>query len=218
MTPATERFPIRPSEDCIRAIFENAPVGIAAVDASFRMLNVNIALADMLGERPEQLAGRALIDITHSDDADLARDLGRRTVAGEVPGYDIEQRFVRRDGGVVWVRVRVTLLPEVAGPPRSGFVLIEDITERREAELAWRELDSLRQGLLERLSTQERHVLEQMAAGRTNREIARELSLAEKTVSNYVSNLLAKLGMHRRSEAAAFAARLEEQREFGPRR
>jgi DNA-binding NarL/FixJ family response regulator len=56
-----------------------------------------------------------------------------------------------------------------------------------------------------------------MAAGRTNREIAEELSLAEKTVRNYVSNLLAKLGMHHRSEAAALAARLEERGQFRPR-
>ena len=73
------------------------------------------------------------------------------------------------------------------------------------------------EALLDRLSAQERHILEHIAAGRTNRQIADELSLAEKTVRNYVSNLLAKLGMHRRSEAAAFAARLEGRREAGPR-
>ena len=73
------------------------------------------------------------------------------------------------------------------------------------------------EALLERLSPQERHILEHIAAGQTNRQIAGEMSLAEKTVRNYVSNLLAKLGMHRRSEAAAFAARLQERRGFEPR-
>jgi DNA-binding NarL/FixJ family response regulator len=62
------------------------------------------------------------------------------------------------------------------------------------------------------LTEQERRVLDLIAEGLTNRQIGERLYLAEKTVKNYVSNLLAKLGMSRRSEAAAFAARLEERR------
>lgn len=61
--------------------------------------------------------------------------------------------------------------------------------------------------LLERLSAQELRVLELIERGMTNRQIADELHLAEKTIKNYVSNMLAKLGMSRRSEAAAYAAR-----------
>jgi len=62
---------------------------------------------------------------------------------------------------------------------------------------------------LESLSPQERRILEYVADGLTNRQIADEMFLAEKTVKNYVSNLLAKLGFSRRTEAAVFAARLE---------
>jgi two-component system, NarL family, response regulator DevR len=65
---------------------------------------------------------------------------------------------------------------------------------------------------LGQLTPRELQILELIAAGMTNREIGAELYLAEKTVKNYVSNLLAKLGMARRSEAAAYAARLEERR------
>jgi two-component system response regulator DevR len=59
------------------------------------------------------------------------------------------------------------------------------------------------------LSPQERRILHLIADGKTNRQIAGELFLAEKTVKNYVSNVLAKLGMERRTEAAVFATRLE---------
>jgi DNA-binding NarL/FixJ family response regulator len=65
---------------------------------------------------------------------------------------------------------------------------------------------------LSALTEQERRVLDLVAEGLTNRQIGERMFLAEKTVKNYVSNLLAKLGMSRRSEAAAFAARLEERR------
>ena len=59
------------------------------------------------------------------------------------------------------------------------------------------------------LSPQERRLLELIGEGLTNRQIGEKMYLAEKTVKNYVSNLLAKMGMHRRTEVAVFAARLE---------
>ena len=78
-----------------------------------------------------------------------------------------------------------------------------------------RVLERLRKGseedeLLARLSPQERNILRLIADGLTNRQIAEQVHLAEKTVKNYVSNLLAKLGMERRTQAAAFVVRLED--------
>ncbi len=78
-----------------------------------------------------------------------------------------------------------------------------------------RVLERLREGpkvdpRLASLTTQERRILDLIAEGCTDRQIADTLFLAEKTVKNYVSNLLGKLGMERRTQAAAFAARLHE--------
>ncbi len=76
-----------------------------------------------------------------------------------------------------------------------------------------RVLERLRNGpaedeRLSRLSEQERKILDLIAEGLTNRQIGERMFLAEKTVKNYVSHLLAKLGMERRTEAAVFATRL----------
>ena len=60
------------------------------------------------------------------------------------------------------------------------------------------------------MTPQERRILELITEGHTNRQIAEAMILAEKTVKNYISNLLAKLGVERRTQAATFAARLEE--------
>lgn len=89
-------------------------------------------------------------------------------------------------------------------------------------ELTARVLEGIRKGveqdpLLASLTPQERRILDLIAEGRTNRQIANTLYLAEKTVKNYVSNLLAKLGMERRTQAATYAARLEERSEQGRR-
>ncbi len=83
--------------------------------------------------------------------------------------------------------------------------------------LTRRVLDRLRAGpqrdeRLESLSDRERRVLDLIAEGKTNRQIGQDMYLAEKTIKNYVSSLLAKLGMSRRTEAAAYAARLGARR------
>jgi two-component system response regulator DevR len=80
-----------------------------------------------------------------------------------------------------------------------------------------RVLERLRSGpeedpRLARLTEQERKILDLIAEGLTNRQIGERLFLAEKTVKNYVSNLLAKLGMERRTEAAVFATKLSSTR------
>lgn len=78
-----------------------------------------------------------------------------------------------------------------------------------------RVLDRLRHGeqrdpRLDSLTDQERRILELIGEGLTNREIGARMFLAEKTVKNYVSNLLAKMGMERRTQVAVYAAKLEE--------
>ena len=73
-----------------------------------------------------------------------------------------------------------------------------------------RRLRDSEEGRLDELTPQEARILELIGEGLTNRQIANEIFLAEKTVKNYVSNLLTKLGMSRRTEAAALAARLVE--------
>ena len=102
----------------------------------------------------------------------------------------------------------------------KGTDLVEDI--RRvgagesllDPEMTEKLFERLRSGprkdpLLGRLTDQEHEIVMRIADGKTNRQIAEEMFLAEKTVKNYVSNLLAKMGMSRRSEAAAYVARVE---------
>jgi two-component system response regulator DevR len=99
--------------------------------------------------------------------------------------------------------------------------LVEDVRRVAEGQslmdpaLIQRLLEKIRRGseedpLLASLTPQERRILDLVADGQTNRQIANELYLAEKTVKNYVSNLLAKLGMERRTQAASYATRVAE--------
>lgn len=110
--------------------------------------------------------------------------------------------------GFVLKQIRSTELIAAIRHVAQGRQLLDDA----EVRLAVRRLRNSEEGRLLDLSPQERRIFDLIGVGRTNRQIAQEMYLAEKTVKNYVSNLLAKLGMSRRTEAAALAARLEERK------
>ena len=88
----------------------------------------------------------------------------------------------------------------------AGHCLLDSVDVR----LAERSMDARGEAAVLDLTPQERTIFELLGRGYTNRQIAEDMVLAEKTVKNYVSNVLSRLGMARRAEAAALAARLDE--------
>jgi DNA-binding NarL/FixJ family response regulator len=84
------------------------------------------------------------------------------------------------------------------------------LLDRAEVRLRMRKLRESDEGRVSALSDQEQRIFELIGEGYSNRQIADQMFLAEKTVKNYVSNLFIKLGIDRRTQAAAMAARLEE--------
>jgi len=110
--------------------------------------------------------------------------------------------------GYVLKQVRGSDLVDAVRQVATGHSLLDPVLRERAAR-------RIRSGpeedeRLRHLTPQERRILDLLADGMTNRQIADEMFLAEKTVKNYVSNLLAKMGMSRRTEAAVFAARMAE--------
>jgi DNA-binding NarL/FixJ family response regulator len=110
----------------------------------------------------------------------------------------------------------------------GGNSLVDDVRRVAAGEslldpaLTDRVLRRLREGpeeepLLASLTNQERRILDLIAEGKTNRQIAQDMFLAEKTVKNYVSNLLTKLNMERRTQAASYATRIQERTEHDRR-
>jgi DNA-binding NarL/FixJ family response regulator len=108
--------------------------------------------------------------------------------------------------GFVLKQIRSRELIDAIRGVAAGRKYLDDA----EVRLARRRLSDSEEGRLDDLTPQERRIFDLIGAGYTNRQIAQDMYLAEKTVKNYVSNLLAKLGMARRTEAAALSARLEE--------
>ena len=113
--------------------------------------------------------------------------------------------------GFVLKRIKTEeLINDIRRVGAGESLLDPDMTERLFSRIR---TGSNEDPLLGRLTNQERTIVEHIANGLTNRQIADEMFLAEKTVKNYVSNVLAKMGMSRRSEAAAYVARVHAEKE-----
>ncbi len=108
--------------------------------------------------------------------------------------------------GFVLKQIQSSDLIESIRKVAAGAVLLD----KAEVRMALERLNNSDEGLVATLTPQEHRIFELIGQGYANRQIADELFLAEKTVKNYVSNVLAKMGMSRRTEAAATAARIDE--------
>lgn len=151
---------LRESEAQFLAIFEHAAVGIAQVGLDGRWLRVNQRLCDITGYTREELLPLTFQDITCPDDLQEDLDYVRRMVAGEIPSYTMEKRYVRKDRLLVWVCLTVTGLYDESGILKSFIAIVEDITQRKQAHDA---LETSRQAaisLLQDVQTQKRRAEE----------------------------------------------------------
>ena len=130
---------LRESESRFRATFEDASVGIALVDRDGRPFRSNRALQEMLGYSGEELEGMRFTEFTHPDD--LADDLGRfrELMNGRGTPYQVEKRYLCKEGRVIWARLNVSLARGPDGQPAFAVGMVEDITERKHAEEELRE-------------------------------------------------------------------------------
>ena len=108
--------------------------------------------------------------------------------------------------GYLLKQTRTQALADAIGRAMAGESLLDPAVTERVLERV-RTAGSGKDDELSLLSEQERKILDLIAEGKTNKEIAQEVYLSDKTVKNYVSSILSKLNLHRRSEAAAFIAR-----------
>ncbi len=125
----------RANEHRFRNTFEQAAVGIANVAPDGTLLRINQRFADIVGYTKAELIEKTFQDITHPDD--LAGDLDnvRRTLAGEISGYEMNKRYFHKDGSIVWVKLTVGLVRDDSDEPRYFVAVIQDITQQAQLEI-----------------------------------------------------------------------------------
>ncbi len=134
---------LRRSEQRWRGVFDNTRVGVVLADASIRVVDVNVAFAEIVGYSLDELRGMSFLDFTHEDDRESCKEVIQDVLNGKQPHFEIEKRYLRKDGKLAWVRVNGSLVD--SGGSKLCVGLVEDITERKHlADAIQQERDRLR--------------------------------------------------------------------------
>ncbi len=122
------------AERALDTAFALAPIGMAFFDVDGRYVRVNGALAELLGTPAEGLLGRRDQELTHPDDRAADLEGAARILAGELDTWQVEKRFVRPDGGIVWTIANLAFLRTDDGLPLMWLGQFQDITGRKALE------------------------------------------------------------------------------------
>jgi PAS domain S-box-containing protein len=133
---------LRESEARFRGTFENAAVGISNIGIDGAWLRVNQRLCEILGYSRAELLQKNYQQVTHPEELSVNIDRFAALMRGEIDSYQLEKRYLRKDGYVVWVNLTAALQRDEAGNPAYCIAIIEDISERKRAERALRESET----------------------------------------------------------------------------
>jgi PAS domain S-box-containing protein len=123
---------LRESEERFRGAFEFAAIGMALVAPDGRWLRVNRTVCQIVGYTADELLATDFQAITHPDDLAKDVDYVGQMLDGSLSHYDMEKRYVHKDGHILWILLSVSLVRDAMGRPLYFVSQIQDITERRQ--------------------------------------------------------------------------------------
>ena len=113
------------------ALFDLVPLGIGILDLEGNMTSKDDVLRKALGYSPEELAGSAFAAFIHPDDRQAHLDRFAQLVEGRIDRFAVDERFIRKDGGTLWVALTVSLVRHKDGSPGHVISVTQDITDRK---------------------------------------------------------------------------------------
>jgi PAS domain S-box-containing protein len=125
---------LRKSEERWRSVFENSAIGVALTDLNARYLVTNHVYQTIVGYTEEELRALDFLSVTHEDYREANWALITELVEGKRRQFQIEKKYRRKDGSLVWVSNNVSLVPGTERVPRFIMALSENITQRKRAE------------------------------------------------------------------------------------
>lgn len=138
-----EALKLRETEAQFRAVFENSPIGIVVTDAHGRFATWNRAFRELIGYDDDELATLNVREVTHPDDLAASVEGLRDLAGGKRDNFRLENRYVRKDRRVIVAQTSGTVVQDSGGAAPRIFAMIEDITERKQAEEALGESEEL---------------------------------------------------------------------------
>ena len=126
---------LRKSKEWFHAIFAQTAVGVAEIEmATGRFLTVNRRLCELVGRTEEELVATTFQAMTHPDDLHLHEEKTALLLAGKIEHYNLEKRYISKDGVIIWVNLTVSPIRKPTEEPGRSIVVVEDITERKRIE------------------------------------------------------------------------------------
>ena len=122
------------SEERFSKAFNESAIGMAIVAPDWRWLQVNQALCEIVGYSKAELETSTFPAITHPDDLEENLRQAQLVLSGALRAYQMEKRYIHKDGSVVWVALNVSLVRNIDGTPKHFISQIQDITERKQIE------------------------------------------------------------------------------------
>ena len=124
---------LRASEARFKAVFESAAIGIALTDLEGRSIESNKTLQALHGYNAAELRQMTFAEFTHPADVAADTALFRELMAGERDHYQLEKRYLHKNGHILWGHLTVSLVRDTMGQPQFALAMVEDITERKRA-------------------------------------------------------------------------------------
>jgi PAS domain S-box-containing protein len=125
---------LKESQEQLKAIIMNAPIGIATTASNFYFLSANEAFCRIVGYSEDELQKRSFRDITYPDDVEVSNKYMQELSCGNIPYFSQEKRYVRKDGNIIEGKVTVSVIRNNKSKPVLFVAELEDITERKKAE------------------------------------------------------------------------------------
>ena len=139
---------LRESEERFRLTIDEAPIGMALVALDGTFARVNRVLCEITGYTAEELTRLTFQDITHPDDLGTDVALSERLARGEIPRYQLEKRYIRKDGSLVDIMLSGSILRGPDNAPLYYIAQVEDISERKRVERALRRSEAKFSGIV----------------------------------------------------------------------
>lgn len=134
---------LRDSEERFRAAFNQSAVGMAQADPEGRHVLVNDRYCEITGYSRDELLACTFLDITHPDDIPRNRQQFEQLISRRTHSYELEKRYIKKNGDIVWVQVSVSFVLDEAGQPHYAIAGVQDISERKRKEETLRFLVNL---------------------------------------------------------------------------
>lgn len=129
-------------EEFFRNLFEEGPIGMSLSFPDSILVSVNRAFCDMLGYSKKELTGQSFLDFTHPDDRTLDQSLTQKMFQKLIPRYQVEKRYLAKNGKTLWCKVTSSVIRDVEGEPLFRLSIIENVTDQKESENALKESEA----------------------------------------------------------------------------